>query len=190
MLSTDPEDWNPLGGSVESKINATTKLVVIGALVLSIKKQNNKIFLRTVIVLGLVMLLYVAVTTQQTSTSADFTQNDEQRPSCAVMSTENPLGNWLPPATASGSGSGARLGVPEASVDAVLSQGVPTDSLSGNGNLTRPFYKTPEDNDRFKELMYGDSFENTFKQGAVYSHLACPHSMGPAGASHGFSSTA
>ena len=161
LLSTAPEDWNPLCGTTDEKINATTKLTLLVAIGSSIKRKDHKIFLRTVIVLGVVMVLYVGLDTRK----GTFSQKKEVAAVAPVTAAVNPA---------------------SASVQAAMTNVVPTDDIMGSARMTRPFYKTPDDDDRFKEKMYGDSFKCQRKQSSVYSHLACPSADCSSGR-HGFS---
>lgn len=179
LLSIDPEDWNPICGPVEKKINALTRLIVVVAAVFSVKNKNTKIFQRCVMAVSVAMIVYTLFDTPNVSNFGQAAvtpaPKSEDNP---VTNTHNPLGNWLPPITSTATPAIANNtpGAP----DTVLTNGVPTDDAFGNRSLTRPFYKTPEDNDNFKNFLYADGLENTFKQGAVYSHLSCPYSMGVA----------
>lgn len=179
LLSIDPDDWNPLCGPVEKKINALTRLIVVVAAVLSAKNKNTKIFQRCVMAISVAMIVYTLFDTPSVSSFGQAAvtpaPQSEEKPQ---TNTHNPLGNWLPPITSTATP--AIVNNAPDTPDAVLTKGVPTDDVFGNRSLTRPFYKTPEDNDNFKKFLYADGMENTFKQGAVYSHLSCPYSMGVA----------
>ena len=184
LMSTDLDDWNPVCGTIESKINALTKLILIASALFSIKKKDTKTFLRSVIAVGVVMILYVVFDAKNITSGFGQSAVPATTPppviarTAGVGSTHNPLGNWLPPVTSTNTPAISAQVQPD--VDAILTQGVPSDDAFGNRSLTRPFYKTPEDNDNFKNFLYADGLENTFKQGSVYSHLSCPYSMGVA----------
>jgi len=180
LLSIDPEDWNPTCGPVEKKINALTRLIIVVSAVFSIKNKNTKIFQRCVMAVAVVMIIYTLFDTPNVSSfgQAEVVTPAPKNEGNPQTNTHNPLGNWLPPITSTKTP--AIVNNSLSTPDTILTDGVPTDDAFGNRSLTRPFYKTPEDNDNFKNFLYADGLENTFKQGSVYSHLSCPYSTGVA----------
>jgi len=172
-------DWNPLEGTVETKLNAVTKISIIASILISIKKKSNKIFLKTIIIIGIVMIVYTLLNSkcQKVDNFSQVTITTGApviAKNCSKPSLENPLGNWLPPNVGNQSDFASCNSNDQA--NRILKETVPSDNaFYGNTQITRPFYKTPEDNEKFKEFLYAKGFENTFKQGSVYSHLSTPN---------------
>lgn len=159
LLSTDLSEWNPLCGTAESKINATTKLTILVAIASSMKMKDHKIFQRTIIALGVIMVVYIGLDARG---KPSFTQP-------AVKPVQ-----LRPPGDSESTSAVAPAPV------------IPSDQLMVSTRASWPHYNGAPDNDQYKEKMYGDTFKCHRKQGSVYSHLACPPAACNPGR-HGFS---
>jgi len=164
LLSLDLNSWNPFQNPIENKINASTKILLITSALLALKSKNKKPFIRTVIAIGLVMIVYTLMVNSEKFWGGKpmgvKTIIDQEPPLEGKVDINNPLGNPLvgqtnyPPSSACAPTSQRK----NEDIDNALGAHVPDgDLFYKNGGLERQFYQIPEDRDNFKEFLYGDT---------------------------------
>ena len=180
LLDSDLNSWNPLQGSIENKINAITKIIVISAGLMALKNKNKKIFLKAVVAIGVVMIAYTLLSGKEGFWGGKpmSIQDIEENPELSeTVEIKNPLGNSLP-----GNSNLSTFPGSDKQIDEVLGEHVPNNNIFyGNNSTVRPFYKIPEDRDNYKEFLYSEGFANkgvskgVNKEGSIYAHLGQPY---------------
>jgi len=180
LLDLDLNNWNPLTGSIESKINATTKIIALSSALMAVKNKNKKIFLKAIVSIGIVMIIYTLLVGREGFWSGTPIALEDLKGKPEVTETveiANPLGNSLP-----GNSNLTTFPGSDKEINEVLGEHVPnTNIFYGNNDAVRPFYKIPEDRDNFKEFLYEEGFANKGvnkginKEGSIYAHLGQPY---------------
>ena len=187
-------NFNPMVGSIEEKINATTKLLILFGTAKSIINKNSQYLIKLAVCVGIVMLLFAC---KEDFQGVETFGLDRAFGEFANVNTQdcvkrdplrnNPMGNA--PATQMHRPTCPQdITIPETSkkIESSLTAGIPKDGIDvffNHTNGSREFYRVPHDQNNFAESLYGEGLKNSHKEGALYAHLGLPfnkHSILPA----------